>query len=211
MIGFDLGAEPSWQACKLCGTETMRETCFSCCQKADRESEVRDEAAIAGIPARFSWATVDAAALAHRVQSTKSIEALVKAILEAPRVTVGGATGSGKTSLLVACLRKVLPYGFMVRAERLARAPIEHSAGQGEAPLVLRAKAARVLLLDDLGTDEITKVSAVRDVVFARYDAGLPTWISTGISSSEIESLYGSGFARRAVSEALTIGLGVKS
>lgn len=209
-MNFDFGTEPTWQPCKLCGVDTMRDTCFACNEAAERKQDAVDESALAGIPARFAWATIEAPALAERVQSTKSIGSLMRAILEAPRVTVGGATGSGKTSLLVACLRKVLPYGFMVRAERLARAPIEHSAGQGEAPLVLRAKAARVLLLDDLGTDEITKVSAVRDVVFARYDAGLPTWISTGISSSEIESLYGSGFARRAVSEALTIGLGVK-
>lgn len=202
--------EPTWQACKLCGVETMRDTCFACNAKTEQEKDARDEAAAAGIPSRFAWAKLEALELAERVQSHKSVSVLAKSILEAPRVTVGGPTGSGKTSLLVACLRKVLPYAMMVRAERLARAPIEHSAGHGESPLVLRAKAVRVLLLDDLGTDEITKVSAVRDVVFARYDAGLPTWISTGISSSEIENLYGSGFARRAVSEALTVGLGVK-
>lgn len=202
-----LESEPTWQPCKLCGVETMRDTCFACVSKQAQEREAKDEAALAGIPARFAWASLEAPELAQRVKSTKSIEALAKAILEAPRVTIGGPTGSGKTSLAVACLRKVLPHGFLIRAERLARAPIEHHAGQGESPLVLRAKAARVLLLDDLGTDEITKVSAVRDVVFARYDAGLPTWITTGISSTEIESLYGSGFARRAVSEALTVGL----
>ena len=37
MIGFDLAPEPSWQACKLCGTETMRETYFHAARKQTGE------------------------------------------------------------------------------------------------------------------------------------------------------------------------------
>jgi len=209
-FGDFLGTEPAWQRCQLCNVETMRPKCFACERRLDQAKERLEQERICGIPARFDWAQLEAQELADRVKSEMGIATLAKRILEAPNVAVGGGTGVGKTSLAVACLRRVAPHCLFVRAERLARAPIEHSSGSGEAPIVARAKNVRVLLIDDLGTDEQTKVSAVRDVVFWRHDAGLSTWITTGISSSEIENLYGSGFKRRAISEAVTIRLGTK-
>ena len=174
-----------------------------------RRGASHDEAAIAGIPARFSWATVDAAALAHRVQSTKSVEALVRPSWRLHGSLLVGLRGRGKHRSLWRAFARCCHMRFMVSPGRLAQAPIEHSAGRGEAPLVLCAKAARDAAPCDLGTDKITKVSAVRDVVFARYDAGLPTWISTGISSVRLSRSMAAG-SRVVQCQALTIGLGVK-
>ena len=104
------------------------------------------------------------------MQSTKSVEALVKAILEAPRsLLVGALRGRGNIAHL-ACLRKVLPHGGSWFARNDWRELLSSSAGQGRRRSCFPRQGCRVLLLDDLGTDEITKVSAVRDVVL-RYDA----------------------------------------
>lgn len=207
-----LGPEPEWVSCKSCGTQTMRELCFAC-QKAKDVAEERSEDELAcGIPKLFAYAIRGTSALRSAVKSPRDLDVLERSVLDAPRVFLAGAAASGKTSLAVACLREHMPRCLFVRAERLAKAPIEHKAGEGEPPIVRQAKAARVLLLDDLGSDYVTATSAVRDVVFDRFDRAMPTWITSGLSREQVVATYGTGFARRALGEgAFALRLGVSS
>jgi DNA replication protein DnaC len=113
-------------------------------------------------------------------------------------VLFAGPAGSGKTSLAVACLRaSPWPGAFFVGAKDLERARIEQQAGRGEAPLVQRSLAARLLLVDDLGQDKPSAVSAVEAVLLARHDASRTTWVTTGLTARELEERYGAGIARR--------------
>lgn len=207
LAGNDFGNEPEWKECASCGKETMRERCWDCEQAAQAAQERRENLAACGLPSRFDWASIDAPELAERVHAKRGLATVMRWAMEAKHLIVAGKTGTGKTSLAVACLRQRAPRCLYVRAERLARAPIEHHAGQGEALIVERAKKVHTLLIDDLGTDERTSVSAVRDVVFARHDANLDTWITTGLTAGQIESAYGEGFRRRVIDEARRIHL----
>lgn len=204
-----LGPEPEWMTCAHCGTQTMRKLCFACQKAKDAADEAKEDEVLCGIPKVFSYAVRGTSALRLAVKSGRDLDTLEQSVLQAPRVFLAGAAASGKTSLAVACLREHMPRCLFVRAERLAKAPIEHKAGDGEAPLVRQAKGVKVLLLDDLGTDPVTATSAVRDVVFERFDRGLPTWITSGLSREQVVATYGTGFARRALGEgAFAIRLG---
>ncbi|HEX8789315.1 MAG TPA: hypothetical protein VF765_00080, partial [Polyangiaceae bacterium] len=56
---------------------------------------------------------------------------------------------------------------------------------------------ADLLLLDDLGTECNTADNAVPHVIYARYNAGRPTWVTTGITASAVTQRYGEGITRR--------------
>lgn len=198
-----LGPEPKWVTCE-CGAQTQRVPCWDC-QRADEvRREMEHQERRAGIPSRFAWARLSAPELAGRCRPVGNVGEPVQANVVAamviqhpgPAVVFYGQAGSGKTSLAVACLREV-PGGMMVHAGALGRARIEHQAGQGEAPLIRRAMQARVLLIDDLGQDKSTQVSAVEDVINVRHDAELATWVTTGLTSRQVEERYGAGVRRR--------------
>ncbi len=132
-----------------------------------------------------------------------------------PVVLLVGPSGAGKTSFAVACMRAVRR-PFFCSAADLERARIEHSAGQGEAPIVSRAMRAGVLVLDDLGQDKVSSVSAVEAVLLARHNAEAPTWITTGLGGTvegvqaAIDARYNAGIARRLTEDgtALMVGFG---
>lgn len=66
-----------------------------------------------------------------------------------------------------------------VRATRLGVAERQHSLGAGEADVLTSAKRAGLLVLDDLGLEE---PGAVLPVLAHRYDEGLPTIVTTGLT-----------------------------
>lgn len=138
-----------------------------------------------------------------------------------------GPTGTGKTSLGVAVLNRViraaldlepralkagsagavarglLEQGSNARfasAYFLAKARAESPLGRGEAPAIARAVEASVLLLDDVGV-EMVRSSAVPEVLVERAAAEKPTIITTKLDIDGIEQKYrewdGSGLARR--------------
>lgn len=82
-------------------------------------------------------------------------------------------------------------------AVELERARLEHKLGVGEAPEVARAQGASVLVIDDAGQDR--DASAIRKVLGARYDAGLPTILSTNLRQAELVAHYGGAFVRKLV------------
>lgn len=205
-----LGPEPKWLTCG-CGELTSRVPCWRCSsvernRQADREYQER---AAATIPRRYAWAALGAPALAERVKAASDLQALAERILGASNVVLSGPSGSGKTSLGCACLR-ARPGGEFVSALRLGVARIQSAAGQGEASLVERCIAAPLLLIDEIGGEGKTATNAVRDVVFARHDLDLPTWVTTGFGREQLAEMYGDGFVRRITEGAVVVRLGAK-
>lgn len=205
-----LGADaPDFERC-ACGQLSTRVPCFECLRREEAVARDRDEDVARGIPPRFRWARATSPELARRVHVVPSrwyanaTECAARlAASDVVAALLVGPAGSGKTSLAVAAMRSV-PGSFFIKAERLERARIEHRAGDGEAPLVARAMRAPLLVLDDLGQDKPSAVSAVEAVILARHDAELRTWVTTGLDAGstgdhfpEIEGRYNAGVARR--------------
>lgn len=207
-----LGPEPTWLTCS-CGAQSMRAPCWDCDRQmaANIEASQRKAAAIATIPARYAWAHIAAPELAARVKLRDRAVTLIDTIrgaLAASRVVFAGPSGSGKTSLAIACLRERVPYGLFVSALKLGVARIQSSAGDGEAALVERAIAAPLLLIDEVGGEIKMATNAVRDVIFARYESDLPTWITTGFRGAQLAEMYGDGSLRRLTEDAYVVNLG---
>lgn len=120
-----------------------------------------------------------------------------------------GKTGVGKSTAASWILHRVVAAGVQrggaawarakhVRwfpAVELERARIEHKLGAGDAPEILRAQAASVLVLDDAGQER--DPGAVREVLAARYDLGVPTIVSTNSTVSALDAHYGGAFVRK--------------
>lgn len=120
-----------------------------------------------------------------------------------------GPTGSGKSTVCAILFRQLLAHGvrhggeawerarFMAwfRADDLAEAKREHPLGKGEAPDMMRASRARLLVLDDAGWDRDPTACSV--VLAARYEAGLPTIITSGKTELELIAHYGAAVVRR--------------
>lgn len=204
-----LGPEPTWLKCS-CGVETSRVPCWDCDRAATAKADAARArgAAIASIPKRYSWAAVDAPELAARVRCQAPLTEVIRRVLGARRVIFAGPSGSGKTSLACACLRERLPHGIFMTSFRLAMARSQGALGQGEPLEVERAMAAPLLLLDEVGGENKIATSAIRDVLFAREDADLPTWITTGFTSKQLGETYGDGALRRIVEGAYVVRLG---
>lgn len=198
------GYVPTFVPCATCGTETTISPCWDCQRAEETKREQATAEARKGLPERFAWATLEAPEMLARVHvvgrsgQRVSVADAARHVLahRGPAVTFLGPAGSGKTSFAVACLRTV-PGPMYVAAATLERARIEHRAGEGESPLVRRALSARVLLIDDLGQDKPSSVSAVEAVILARHDASAATWVTSGLSPDEIANRYGEGVRRR--------------
>lgn len=212
-----LGQEPAWLRC-ACGTLSTRIPCWTCAQPLGPPAKPPEPDD--GIPGAFRWATLEAPELVERVglapraAGVPTVSRTAKAILDhaGPAVVLVGPTGSGKTSLAVACMRERRGALF-VPAEKLDRARIEHKTGAGEAPLVARCMRVPLLVIDDVGQDKPTALSATESVILERSREGLPTWITTGLGgtvasvSGELARAYNAGVARRLSGDrALVVG-----
>ena len=70
-----------------------------------------------------------------------------------------------------------------------------HPLGEDEAPEVWRAKTRRVVVIDDITwppRDDLT-----REVLGARYDAGLPVIVTAGMPKAELFARFGDALSRR--------------
>ena len=154
------------------------------------------------IPPSFRWATLDAPELRQRVARERAIAEAKAALSSAGGLLLFGLSGSGKTSLACALLRawgakNGHRRGIFVPAFRLGIARAQHGLGQGEAPLVERATTARLVVVDDLGSEGASHASAVPEVIQERALAGLLTWVTTWMTPGAIAQRYGDGVARR--------------
>jgi len=133
-----------------------------------------------------------------------------------------GPPGAGKTALACAVLGAWIRRGEVLGATwdevgvaasaryatdaQLCAAAAAHPLGQGDAPLVRAALRASLLVLDELGSD-LAGRKAARDVLFARYDEGKPTVITTGQTREDVEKFWGGGAGRRIWTQSYVVDL----
>jgi DNA replication protein DnaC len=161
-----------------------------------------DQPEHATIPRAFRWATLDGPELRQRVARGQAIAEGEAALSSCAGLLLVGPSGSGKTSLACALLRAwearhPRRRGVFVPAWRLGVARAQYGLGQGEAPEVERAMACALLVLDDLGSERPLSTNAVPDVICARADTALPTWVTTWMTPEAVAQRYGDGIARR--------------
>ncbi len=152
-----------------------------------------------------AWPTLETA----NVRRSKMAADLVSAT-ESYDCTTGlillGRTGSGKTVGAVHLLmtmwersfstRVAVPMPMFLKATDLAGARRGHALGEGEPEVVLDATEAPLLILDDLGQDPRND-NTVFEVIDARYDAKLPTVVTSGFPLEELNARYGQALSRR--------------
>lgn len=215
---------PVFHACQarkpdgsVCGERSTIVPCYDCARRAEKAEIETEERArrtkllLRSIPEESRWATLDAPELAERVRLRQSrtkapdgsiawerprIDAMAARIIAHPGwLTFWGPARSGKTSLAVACLR-ARGRGLFVSSSSLAVARAQYGLGEGEAPLVAKALRASLLLLDDLGEEQLTN-SPICDVLKERFRRSAPTWVTTGLVGAELGARYGQGIRER--------------
>lgn len=207
--------------CPSCGKPSVMpatwvtgQRCPECSAKRARAQRMRP--ALASVPEKFAGLTLDAPWLAKLVGATAMAEA--RAVDGGSSIVLVGPPGAGKTTLAVAMFRAVIEAAAteattplthrMFSAHSLAKARAFHPLGEGEAPAVLAALNADLLVLDELGGEDARYASAVTEVIYERHAQMRPTWITTGVDPKAIANRYGGGIARRVFEDAKVFRLG---
>lgn len=202
---------PRFEKCTTCGELTSGAgECFDCVRSRDRRAEaVRSLEAT--IPVAFRWARLDEGPLAARVAPPGPAAATT--LISSRRLVLVGISGAGKTSLAVAMARAWVRHrakpGAFVLATDLATARRRTPMGR-EAPEVLEALQAPLLVLDDLGSEAQEASSAVTEVIFKRHAEDRVTWITTWMDEEKMIARYGEGVARRVFEGARILELGAR-
>lgn len=122
-----------------------------------------------------------------------------------------GNTGIGKSFTAVCLLRKYLKSRISDHMDKYTWKDAEHSAASAawinaaelsaDREAIATAKIAHLLVLDDFGGDGEMKAnhSTINRVVSARYDAMLPTIITTELTIESIKARYGYRTAEKIV------------
>lgn len=183
------------------------------------EAKAIERKLVATLPKSYRWAARGVPELAQRVHDVRrggaepvTIDWLLDTAPKTSWLVLSGPASSGKTSLAVAMMRewskaRRQPADF-VHAFRLGIARIQNKAGTGEADLVDRAMRAPLVLIDDVGSERDTANNAMLDVIFERHAEDLPTWVTTGLSGTQITNRYGAGFLRRITERATLLSVG---
>lgn len=189
--------------------------CLACTEAGRQERALAPFHAT--IPKRFRWAMrafpevlrqIDPKTGKPRVQLSANFIAGALEKASGGCRMIYGDTGSGKTSFIVAVVCAYVRRDWRahagtryVAAQWLAGARARHSLGQGEAPEVLDALTAPLIVLDDLGNDAPDHRNTIADVLFRRHDDELPTWVTTGYPIAHLENRYGVALIRRLIEE----------
>lgn len=196
------GAAPAFVRCG-CGTLTMRSPCWECDAAAREARERRERARMANVPPAFAWAhRGNLALLRERCQPRDvTVDDALEAVLAGRRVLLVGGAGSGKTSLAVAALNDRRSEAMFVTATAIARERMNRALGHGEGPLFERAVSSPILVLDDLGAEgsSAPEREAVGLLIRERFDVDAVTWITSGLSSTEMAARYDAGVVSRIV------------
>jgi DNA replication protein DnaC len=187
------------------------------CRRAKRTAQAL-EPVRGSVPKRFRW-TFDATVEKLRGRVRASDEFIARGLANPPSsdAVFFGDTAAGKTSLAVAMLdawvrrdpdeRKGARF---VESYWLAGARARHPLGQGEAPAVIEAMEAGLLVVDDLGSEADDRRNVLADVIFHRHNEELPTWITTGFTAEQLVARYGSQVLRRVLENGKRVTLGAK-
>jgi DNA replication protein DnaC len=154
---------------------------------------------------------VTTATLETRINDRRLLDAARSWHWQSGNLVLGGVTGAGKSTAAAVIVRRMVAEGVRLggfywndargiwwfAALELELARKQHPLGQGEAPEVSRACAARLLVVDDAGWErDPTAVSYVLD---HRMQRGVQTIVTTGRTRSELSDHYGAAVVRRFV------------
>lgn len=187
--------------------------CTAAQQRTARLAPMRES-----VPKRFRWA-FEATPETLRGRVRASDEFIARGLANPPGADVVffGDTAAGKTSFAVAMLDAWVRQDPDERHEArfvesywLAGARARHPLGQGEAPAVIDAMNAALLVVDDLGSESDDRRNVLVDVIFHRHNEELPTWITTGFSVEQLMARYGSQVLRRILEAGKRVTLGAK-
>lgn len=160
------------------------------------------------LPKSFRWADFANEALLVSRVGDGALRA-AKALTGGRAVFIG-TSGTGKTSLAAACMRRSYldrlndgTHEFM-SSFALSIARSRHALGE-EAPLVESAMQAGLLMLDELGSDDMVHGSCIKEVIFERHWHARPTWVTTWMTPELMGAKYGDGVARRVFEGATVI------
>jgi IstB-like ATP binding protein len=120
-----------------------------------------------------------------------------------------GASGVGKTSGLAYLVRRLCARAAAVGGEEFERAKLtrwqscrdlseamrEHPLGQGTPEAVQRCQNARLLVLDDVGSED--NKPALERILNTRYERCWPTITTSGLTSRELTQVFGEALVRR--------------
>jgi DNA replication protein DnaC len=84
-----------------------------------------------------------------------------------------------------------------VRAIDLGVAMSRHPLGEGEPEILADAKESRFVTLDDLGWESQRGIEVVLEVIAHRYDTGLHTALTSGLTWDALVARYGEAVIRR--------------
>lgn len=126
-------------------------------------------------------------------------------------VVVLGPLGIGKTPFLTALAHKVLDAARdgrvkhdspafaaiagirYVSGEELGKAERRHALGRDEAPMIAMAKRCSVLIMDEMGFGEDAEVSAMKEIIRARYERAdcKPVLFGSGMTLDQLNTRFG--------------------
>lgn len=214
-------AEPRW-SCKACQDEGyVGGIPCACRQQAVLDSRIESS----GLPAKLQRQTFDKFQLKWYSANTKTPQgvservcaqdalnccrAFVASTIEGtPRkgLMISGEVGLGKTFLLSAICNSLVEAGvptlYIVFSDLIADIKRSFDAGErgySESQIMAAAKNAKVLILDDLGAEQVTEFVTNRlfDIVNHRCNGEKPLVLSSNLSLQEIRTIYGARIASR--------------
>lgn len=208
----DLKAEP---ICAVCGgTGYVGERMCCCLSELCRQEQQQELSSLLGGNERFDAFRLDlypdtadanlggysARAVMQHVYD-RCCRYAAEFTVHAPSLLLSGGTGLGKTFLSAAIARAVADSGYAVVYETAGRVFSDFEAEKFGGGGAGTAKYLRcdLLILDDLGTEMTTQftLSALYSLVNGRLLAGLPTIISTNLTTNEIRQRYTPQIASR--------------
>lgn len=213
-------AEPKWQ-CTHCQDEGYVDgTLCSCRQQAELDAMIRNS----GLPIKLRGQTFDKFELKWYSEKRKALgkserqwaayalqccQGFVASILEGVNrqgLFISGEVGLGKTFLLSAMCNSLIearvPTMYVVFSDLIAAIKDSFNnegSAHTESRIMAAAKDARVLILDDLGAEQVTEFVTNRlfDILNYRCNHNKPLVVSSNLSSQQIGDLYGKRIASR--------------
>jgi DNA replication protein DnaC len=177
------------------------------------------------IPIAWKWCTCSSAEFRERIG--KKCQAFARTYDGKASAILLGSTGKGKTSGVLAALRRLrdeaeretiartgaLPerhptlqklHGLQwFSGSEIALARKRHALGSGEAKLISDAIYAPLLVIDEVGFEPLD--GALFDVIDARYNKERPTILTSGLTSKAFAEKYGDALWRRLTERGIVV------
>ncbi|MBK8998074.1 MAG: ATP-binding protein [Myxococcales bacterium] len=190
-------------------------SCAACAEAHEKERELRYENSLlennrtGALDALPAWRWTDDDARYHAAVTSPKLRAVAERYtLGAGSLLVRGPTGAGKTASVRRAVARLIRAATSTRdpilrvrwttAPAIVGARLTQRFGDGEADLIRKVRAARVLVLDEFGFERPDPAFWV-DLIDERYSRGLVTITTTGATLDELRAKYGAGTIRKLI------------